>query len=62
MLMAAYLVQGYSLQELAAWVRARNPHYLFHGSQVRFLHALAEDVRGGRLPVLAPGEHLPLCR
>ena len=62
MLIAAYLVQGYSLQELAAWVRVRNPHYLFHGSQMAFLQALAEDIRGGRLPVLAPGGHLPLCR
>jgi len=62
MLMAAYLVQGYPLQDLAAWVRVRNPHYHFHGSQVLFLQALAEDVRGGRLPVLAPGGHLPLCR
>ena len=36
MLMAAYLVQGYALQDLAAWVRVRNPHYLFHGSQMTF--------------------------
>ena len=62
MLMAAYLVQGYPLDALAAWVRVRNPHYFFHGSQFRFLQALAEDVRDGGLPVLAPGEHLPLCR
>lgn len=62
MLMAAYLVQGYALEDLTAWVRVRNPHYLFHGSQVGFLQALAEDVRSGRLPVLAPGGHLPLCR
>ena len=62
MLMAAYLVQGYPLEELTAWVQGRNPHYLFHGSQVAFLQALAEDVRGGRLPVLAPGGHLPLCQ
>jgi len=62
MLMAAYLVQGYLLQDLAAWVRVRNPHYLFRGSQLAFLQALAEDVRGGRLPVLAPGGNLPLCR
>jgi len=62
MLIAAYVVQGYPLQDLAAWVRVRNPHYLFHGSQLTFLQDLAEDVRGGRLPVLAPGRHLPLCR
>jgi protein-tyrosine phosphatase len=55
MLMAASLVQGYPLQDLAAWIRVRNPHYLFHGSQLRFLQALAKDIRGGRLPVLAPG-------
>jgi len=62
MLMAAYLVQGYPLEELTAWVRVRNPHYHFHGSQMAFLHALAEDVRGGRLPVLARGGHLLLCQ
>jgi len=62
MLMAAYLVQGYPLQDLAAWVRVHNPHYLFHGSQLTFLQALAEDIRGGRLPVLASGGSLPLCR
>lgn len=62
MLIAAYLVQGYPLRDLAAWVRVRNPHYLFHGTQVRFLQELAEDVRTGRLPVLTPGGHLPLCR
>ena len=62
MLMAAYLVQGYALADLAAWVRVRNPHYLFRGSQVAFLHALDEDVRGGRLPVLARRGTLPLCR
>lgn len=62
MLMAAYLVQGYSLEDLTAWVRVRNPHYLFYGSQVTFLQALAEDIRRGRLPVLAPGGSLPLCR
>ena len=62
MLMAAYLVQGYPLLDLAAWVRARNPHYLFHGSQMRFLQELAEDVRRGHLPVLTPGRHLRLCQ
>jgi protein-tyrosine phosphatase len=62
MLMAAYVVQGYPLQDLAAWVRVCNPHYLFHGNQFTFLQELAEDVRGGRLSVLAPGRHLPLCR
>jgi protein-tyrosine phosphatase len=62
MLMAAYLVQGYPLQDLAARVRVCNPHYLFHGSQMAFLQALAEDVHGGRLPVLARGGGLPLCR
>jgi protein-tyrosine phosphatase len=61
MLLAAYLVQGHSLQDLAAWIRVRNPHYLFHGSQVTFLQELAADIRTGRLPVLAPGRSLPLC-
>lgn len=62
MLMAAYLVQGYRLEDLTAWVRVRNPHYLFRGSQLAFLQALDEDVRGGRLPVLAAGGSLPLCQ
>ncbi len=62
MLMAAYLVQGYPLQDLTAWVQVRTPHSHFHGSQLAFLHALAADVRGGRLPVLPAGGGLPLCR
>lgn len=62
MLIAAYLVHGYPLQELAAWVRVRNPHFLFRGSQVAFLQELAADVRDGRLPVLSPERSLPLCQ
>jgi protein-tyrosine phosphatase len=62
MLMAAYLVQGYPLQELATWVRVRNPHYLFHGSQMRFLQGLAEDVASGRRPVLAPERYRRRCQ
>jgi protein-tyrosine phosphatase len=62
MLMAGYLVQGYPLQDLTAWIQVRNPHYLFHGSQLAFLQGLAEDVRDGCLPVLAHGGSLPLCR
>ncbi len=62
MLMAAYLVQGYPLQDLVAWVRVRNPHFVFRGSQVAFLQDLADDVRCGRLPVLSPGRSLPLCQ
>jgi hypothetical protein len=26
-----------------------------------FLQELAEDIRGGRAPVMASGRHLPLC-
>lgn len=62
MLMAAYLVQGYPLHDLATWIRIRNPHYLFHGSQMRFLQDLADDVGRGRLPVLTPGRHPQLCQ
>lgn len=62
MLMAAYLVHGYPLQAIAAWVRVRNPHFLFRGSQAAFLQALADDVRDGRLPVLSPERSLPLCQ
>src|SRR5262249_39793535 len=54
MLMAAYLVHGYSLQELTAWVRVRNPHFAFRGSQMVFVQELAEDIRCGRAPVIAP--------
>lgn len=61
MLIAAYLVQGHPLHELAAWVRVRNPHYRFHGSQVAFLRELAEDIRTGRLPVLTSGRSWRLC-
>ena len=36
MLIAAYLVHGYSLQELTAWISVRNPHFAFRGSQMAF--------------------------
>lgn len=61
MLMAAYLVQGTSLSTLQAWVQARNPHFLFRGSQFAFLEELAHEVRCGRLPLLSPARNLPLC-
>jgi protein-tyrosine phosphatase len=61
MLIAAYLVHGYSLQELTAWIRVCNPHFAFRGSQVAFLQALAEDLLCGRAPVMASGRSLPLC-
>jgi protein-tyrosine phosphatase len=60
MLMAAYLVYGSSLQELSAWVRVRNPHFAFRGSQMAFLQELAEDIQCGRAPVMASGRSLPL--
>jgi hypothetical protein len=59
--MAAYLVHGYPLQELIAWVRVRNPHFAFRGSQMAFLQELAEDIRRGRTPLIASGRGLPLC-
>jgi protein-tyrosine phosphatase len=61
MLIAAYLVHGYSLQELTAWIRVRNPHFTFRGSQMAFLQELAEDIRCGRAPVVVSGRSLPLC-
>jgi hypothetical protein len=61
MLVAAYLVHGYSLQELTAWIRVCNPHFTFRGSQMDFLKELAEDIRCGRVPVVASGRSLPLC-
>ena len=61
MLIAAYLVHGYSLQELMACIRVRNPHFTFRGSQMAFLQELAEDIRCGRAAVMASGRHLPLC-
>jgi protein-tyrosine phosphatase len=61
MLIAAYLVHGYSLQELTAWIRVCNPHFTFRGSQMDFLKELAEDIRCGRAPVVAAGRSLPLC-
>jgi protein-tyrosine phosphatase len=61
MLIAAYLVHGYALQDLTAWIRVRNPHFAFRGSQMAFLQELAEDIRCGRAPVVASGRSLPLC-
>ena len=61
MLIAAYLVHGYSLQELTTWIRVCNPHFAFRGSQMAFLQALAEDIRCGHAPVVASGRKLPLC-
>jgi protein-tyrosine phosphatase len=62
MLIAAYLVQGYSLAELVAWVQARNPHFQFIGCQVAFLQALADDVAHGRAPLIVPtGGQRRLC-
>ena len=61
MLIAAYLVYGYSLQELTAWIRVCNPHFAFRGSQMAFLQELDEDIRCGRAPVVAAGRSLPLC-
>jgi protein-tyrosine phosphatase len=61
MLIAAYLVYGYTLQEMTDWVRGRNPHFVFRGSQVTFLQELAADLRAGRAPFLTPLRSLPLC-
>ena len=62
MLIAAYLVQGYPLTDLVAWVQARNPHFQFIGSQVAFLRVLADDVAHGRAPLIVPpGGQRRLC-
>jgi hypothetical protein len=62
MLIAAYLVQGYSLADLVAWVQARNPHFQFIGSQVAFLQVLADDIAHGRAPLIVPpGGQRRLC-
>jgi protein-tyrosine phosphatase len=61
MLIAAYLVHGYSLQELTAWIGVCNPHFTFRGSQMAFLQELAADIRCGRASVVASGRNLPLC-
>jgi len=55
-------VPAKNVQELTAWVRVCNPHFVFRGSQAAFLQDLADDVRGGRLPMLSPGRNLPLCQ
>lgn len=61
MILAAYLVYGYRLQELADWIRERNPHFVFHGVQAAFLQTLATDLQTGRTPFLTPLRSLPLC-
>jgi protein-tyrosine phosphatase len=55
MLMAAYLVQGHSWEELVTWVQARNPHFQFKGRQAAFLQEFAHSIANGRLPLLSPG-------
>jgi protein-tyrosine phosphatase len=62
MLMAAYLVQGYPLRDLAAWVQTCNPHFLFTGSQVAFLQTLADEVSSGHTPLLTPERPTLVCR
>jgi protein-tyrosine phosphatase len=62
MLLAAYLVQGYPWEVLVAWVRRRNPHFQFKGSQVVFLQALANDVSSGRLPLLCAIKDIDQCQ
>ena len=52
MLMAAHLVQGYSLHDLTTWVRRQNPHFLFLGSQATFVYELAAHLKTGRFPVI----------
>lgn len=61
MLMAAYLVQGYSWPELVTWVQSRNPHFQFKGQQVAFLQAFAADLASGRLPHLPHAQEVRLC-
>lgn len=61
MLLAAYLVYGYGLQELADWIRERNPYFVFRGAQAAFLQALETDLHAGRTPFLTPRRSLPLC-
>ncbi len=60
MLLAAYLVHGYSLQELADWIQECNPSFVFRGSQAAFLRDLAADLRHGSAPLAAPKQSLPL--
>ena len=62
MLLAAYLVQGYPWDVLVTWVRRRNPHFQFKGSQVTFLQALANDVSSGRLPLLCATKDIDQCQ
>ncbi len=54
MLMAAHLVQGYTLHDLTTWVRRQNPHFLFLGSQATFIYELAEHLKTGRLSPIQP--------
>jgi protein-tyrosine phosphatase len=62
MLFAAYLMQGYAWDELVTWVRIRNPHFQFRGSQMAFLQTLANDVTSGRLPLLSATKGLYQCQ
>ncbi len=52
MLVAAHLVQGYALQDLKAWTRRRNPHFLFRGAQAAFIEDFAQALDSGQLPLL----------
>lgn len=52
MLIAAHLVLGHTLQDLKAWIRRCNPHFLFRGSQAAFIDDFAQALSNGHLPIL----------
>lgn len=54
MLIAAYLVQGYTLRDLTTWIRRQNPHFLFVGSQAQFVYELADHLNRGDLSIIHP--------
>jgi protein-tyrosine phosphatase len=54
MLIAAHLVQGYTLPDLTTWIRRQNPHFLFAGSQAKFVYELADRLNRGDLSIIHP--------
>jgi hypothetical protein len=54
MLIAAHLVQGYTLPDLTTWIRRQNPHFLFAGSQATFVYELADRLNRGDLSIIHP--------
>jgi hypothetical protein len=42
------------LPDLTTWIRRQNPHFLFAGSQAKFVYELADRLNRGDLSIIHP--------